>query len=152
MDNTLLFLFCACLIIIGQSFTIWGAFVTIPYKNLTMWQAYKMAIPFAWINWIFLTNAINISHKYSLLTQTQVFFLIITVQFIATIFISKFYLDKPIYRSDYIGIVVLIMAYCISMFHMVSKFLRIPIPIAVPVSISKKTTLVKEVEHDDVGL
>ena len=38
-----LFLF---LFILAQSLSMWGQFVTLPYKNLTMWEAYKMAIPF----------------------------------------------------------------------------------------------------------
>ena len=44
-----LFLF---LFIVAQSLSMWGQYVTLPYKNLSMWEAYKMAIPFAWLDWV----------------------------------------------------------------------------------------------------
>ena len=40
------------LFILSQSLSMWGQFVTLPFKNLSMWEAYKMAIPFAWLDWI----------------------------------------------------------------------------------------------------
>ena len=50
---------------------------TVPYKNLSMWEAYKMAIPFAWIDWIIMTFTVMFGDKYQLVTPTQdTFFLI----------------------------------------------------------------------------
>ena len=47
-----LFLF---LFIVAQSLSMWGQYVTLPFKNLSMWEAYKMAIPFAWMDLLVMT-------------------------------------------------------------------------------------------------
>ena len=74
----ILFLF---LFILAQSLSMWGQYVTLPFKNLSMWEAYKMAIPFAWLDWIFMTLTIMVGNKYDLVTPTQDTFLLIIIQF-----------------------------------------------------------------------
>lgn len=127
-SKTYLFILYITLFIISQCFTLMTAFVTMPYKNLTTWEAYKMAIPFAWMGWVFLTYAISITHKYKLLGQTQTLFLIILVQFSILLLINKFYLKQAIYRSDYIAFFIVLCAYLISVFNVISKIFGIPIP------------------------
>ena len=67
------------LFIIANSLSVWGAYVTLPFKNLSAWEAFKMAIPFAWLDWIFLTLAIMVGDKYDLITPTQDTLLLIMV-------------------------------------------------------------------------
>ena len=118
----------AILFVIGQSLVMFGSFISLPYKNLSMWEAIKMTLPFVWINWLFLTFAIMLLHKYSLFTNTQFLFTLIVFQFCATILINKFYLKQVINVSDYFAIGILIIAYVISKTHLFSKFFNLPIP------------------------
>jgi hypothetical protein len=116
------------LFIIGQSLSMWGQYVTLPFKNLTYWQAFSMAIPFAWADWFFMTFAIDVGNTYKLVTPTQNIFLLIILQFSLVLLINQFYLKQKVYRSDIIAFFVLVAAYLISFFHLVSKALKIPIP------------------------
>ena len=116
------------LFIIGQSLTMIGSFISLPYKNLSIWQALKMSLPFVWLDWIFLTYAVTLLHTHSLLTNTQFLFLIIVFQFGAALLINKFYLKQVINNSDYVSVGLLIVGYIISEFHLFSKFFNLPIP------------------------
>ena len=53
--------------------------------RLPLVAAYKMAIPFAWLDWLFMSMAINIGDKYKLVTPTQDTFTLITLQFTASL-------------------------------------------------------------------
>lgn len=116
------------LFVIGQSLVMVGSFISLPYKNLSMWESIKMSLPFVWADWLFLTFAIILLHKYSLLSNTQFLFTLIVFQFGATLLINKFYLKQIINISDYVAIFLLIFAYVISQFHIFSKFFNLPIP------------------------
>jgi hypothetical protein len=120
-----LFLF---LSILSISLSMWGQYVTLPYKSLTMWEAYKMAIPFAWLSWIGTTFTVMIGHKYELVTPTQVMYFIILIQFLLVLIINQYYLKKNIYRSDIIAFFIILFGFFLSFFHLVSKALNIPIP------------------------
>jgi hypothetical protein len=122
----ILFLF---LFILAQSFSMWGQFVTLPYKNLSMWEAYKMAIPFAWLDWLIMTFTIMVGDKYELVTPTQDTFLLIIIQFCLILLINKFYLKKQTTRSDIIAFLIILLGFFVSFSHLISKFLNIPIPI-----------------------
>jgi NADH:ubiquinone oxidoreductase subunit 2 (subunit N) len=37
----------------------WGQFVTLKFPNMGMFAAYKMAIPFAWLDWLFMSVAVK---------------------------------------------------------------------------------------------
>jgi hypothetical protein len=113
---------------IGQSLVMIGSFISLPYKNLSMWESLKMSLPFVWADWIFLTFAIMLLHKYSLLSNTQFLFTLIVFQFGVTLLINKFYIIQKIDISDYVAICLLIVAYIISQFHIFSKFFNLPIP------------------------
>ena len=122
----ILFLF---LFIISQCFSMWGQYVTLPYKSLSMWEAYKMAIPFAWLDWVFLTLTISIGHKYDLVTPTQDIFLLIIIQFFLLLLINKFYLKKQTTRSDIIAFFIILFGYFVSALNLVSKIFNIAVPI-----------------------
>jgi hypothetical protein len=121
------YLLYALLFITGQSAAMWGLFSTLHYKNLTMWQAYKMAIPFAWLDWIFMTLAINVGDKYDLVSPTQDIFVLIIVQFTLILLINQYYLKQDIFRSDIIAFFIILVGFCVSFFHIVSKMLGRPL-------------------------
>jgi hypothetical protein len=116
------------LFILAQSASMWGQYVTLPYKNLTMWQAYKMAIPFAWLDWLIMSFTIDIGNKYDLVTPTQDTFLLIIIQFVLVLIINKYYLKQKIYKSDIIAFFIILIGFFISFTHIISKYLKIPIP------------------------
>ena len=120
-----LFLF---LFIVAQSLSMWGQFVTLPYKSLSMWEAYKMAIPFAWLDWIVMTFTVMVGHEYDLVTPTQDTFLLIIIQFCLILLINQYYLKEKVYRSDIIAFFIILIGFFISFLHLVSKAFGIPIP------------------------
>ena len=120
-----LFLF---LFIVAQSFSMWGQFVTLPYKSLSMWEAYKMAIPFAWVDWVIMTFTVMVGHEYDLVTPTQDTFLLIIIQFCLILIINQYYLKKEVYRSDIVAFFIILIGFFISFLHLVSKAFGIPIP------------------------
>jgi hypothetical protein len=115
------------LFVIGQSFSMWGQYVTLPFKNLTYWQAFSMAVPFAWADWFLMTFAIHIGNTYNLVTPTQNTFLLIILQFVLVLIINQYYLKQKVYRSDIIAFIILLLGYFVSFFNLVSKAFNIPI-------------------------
>jgi len=120
----ILFLF---LFIVAQSLSMWGQYVTLPYKNLSMWESYKMAIPFAWLDWIFLSLSITVGDTYELVTPTQDIFLLIITQFCLLLLINKFYLKKQTTRSDIIAFFIILFGFFVSFSRLVSKIFNVPI-------------------------
>ena len=116
------------LFIIAQSCSMWGQYVTLPYKNLTMWEAYKMAIPFAWLDWLFMTFTIHIGDKYNLVTPTQDTFLLIIIQFTLILIINRYYLKQKINRSDIVAFFIILFGFFVSFTHVVSNIFKSPIP------------------------
>jgi len=111
------------LFITGQAAATWGLFSTLHFKNLTMWQAYIKAIPFAWLDWIFMTLAINIGNKYDLVSPTQDIFVLIIVQFTLILILNQYYLKQPVFRSDIIAFFIIMVGFCVSFFKLLSKLL-----------------------------
>jgi len=105
----------------------WGQYVTLPYKNLSYWQAFSMAIPFAWADWFFMTFAVDVGHSYELVTPTQDTFLLIILQFSLVLLINRFYLKQKVYKSDIYAFFILLIGYFVSFFHLFSKLFNIPI-------------------------
>lgn len=121
----ILFLF---LFIFGQSLSMWGQYVTLPYKNLSMWEAYKMAIPFAWLDWIVMTFTVMVGDKYELVTPTQDTFLLIIIQFCLILIINQFYLKQKVTRSDIVAFFIILFGFFVSFLHLISKIFGIPVP------------------------
>ena len=120
-----LFLF---LFFVSQSLSMWGQYVTLPFPSLSIWEAYKMAIPYAWINWIAMTYTISLGHKHDLFTPTQTTLLIILTQLSLILIINKFYLKKEIYRSDIIAFFIILFGFFTCYLQFVSKALDLSIP------------------------
>jgi hypothetical protein len=106
----------------------WGQFVTLPYKNLSMWEAYKMAIPFAWLDWIVMTFTVMVGDKYELVTPTQDTFLLIIIQFCLILLINQFYLKQKVTRSDIFAFFIILIGFFVSFLHIISKLFGIKIP------------------------
>ena len=120
-----LFLF---LFILAQSFSVWGQYVTLPFTNLSAWNAFKMAIPFAWLDWLVMPFVIKLGNKYELVTPTQDIFLLIIIQFSLVLIVNHFYLKQDIFKSDYIGFFLILAGFFVSFNNVISKMFNIPIP------------------------
>ena len=120
-----LFLF---LFVLAQSLSVWGQYVTLPFTNLSAWNAFKMAIPFAWLDWLIMPFAIKLGNDYELVTPTQDIFLLIIIQFSLFLIINHFYLKQDIFRSDYIGFFIILAGFFVSFNNVISKMFNLPIP------------------------
>ena len=120
-----LFLF---LFVLAQSFSVWGQYVTLPFTNLSAWNAFKMAIPFAWLDWLIMPFVIKLGNKYELVTPAQDIFLLIIIQFSLVLIINHFYLKQDIFKSDYIGFFLILAGFFVSFNNVISKMFNMPIP------------------------
>jgi len=118
--------------ICAQASSMWGQFVTLKFPNMGMFAAYKMAIPFAWLDWLFMSVAVNIGDKYKLVTPTQDTFTLITLQFTAILLINHFYLHQPLFRSDIVAFFMILFGFAVSFNNMLSKALGRPVPTVSP--------------------
>ena len=139
-----LFLF---LFFVAQSLSLWGQFVTIPFPDISAWEAYKMAIPFAWLDWIAMTYAISIAHLHKLFTPTETTLLIILTQLVLVLFINKFYLKMDIYISDIVAFFIITFGFFTSYLNFVSKAFHIPIP-KIFTEIEENPEIYKEIIRD----
>ena len=105
------------LMIAASIISTWGTFVSLPYEHLGQWEAIKMALPFAWVDWIFLTIAINIGNKHSLATPLQMKFGITMLKFFLIMIFTKYYLKSDISRSDVVGFIIVFLAFLLNEFH-----------------------------------
>jgi hypothetical protein len=121
----LLFLLSIVLICVGQAFNVIGTFVSTPYKNISMWEAYKMSMPYVIVQRITASIAIQLSHEHKYFTNNQTVFLMLLMQFIFTAIYSYFILRKVASTSDWVGTLLLAIGYYISYFKQVSTYLSI---------------------------
>ena len=128
MNKILLYIQFLASFIIAQSVSIWGQFYTLKYPNLSMVKAFAMALPFAWLDWFFMTIAVNLGHKYKLVSATQDTFLLIITQFTVILLMNKFFLKQPLSTSDLVAFGIILLAFAISYMNLVSKLFGIPIP------------------------
>ena len=108
--------------IIASFISTYGTFVTLPYEHIPQWDAIKMALPYAWVDWIFLTIAISIAKEHELVTPLQMKFSITIFKFFLVLLFTKYYLNKEIGRSDVIGFIIVLLAYFTNIFHLISKY------------------------------
>jgi len=101
--------------------------VTIPFENLGVWEAFKMAIPFAWLDWLIMPSVIMLGDKYKLVTPTHDIILLIIIQFSLVLLVNHFYLKRDIFRSDYLAFFLILAGFYISFDNSISKILNIPI-------------------------
>jgi len=111
------------LMIIASVISTWGTFVSLPYEHLGQWDAIKMALPFAWVDWIFLTLAINIGNQHDLATPLQMKFGITMLKFFLIMIFTKYYLHADVSRSDVVGFIIVFLAFLLNEFHGMSYLL-----------------------------
>ena len=128
MNKILLYIQFLASFIVAQSVSIWGQFYTLKYPDISMIQAFFMAIPFAWIDWFFMTIAVGLGHKYKLVTETQDTFLLIITQFTVVLIMNHYYLKQHLSRSDIIAFFIILAAFAVSFLNLISKAAGIPIP------------------------
>ena len=109
------------LFIISQTFSMWGQYITLPFKTISHWEAYKMAIPYAWSGWIFMTCAVYINNFYELTSPNQVVLLLIIVQNTIMVFIDKFYFGNELLISYLIGFTFMLLGFYISLYKVISN-------------------------------
>ena len=114
MNKILLYIQFLASFIVAQSVSIWGQFYTLKYPDISMIQAFFMAIPFAWIDWFFMTIAVGLGHKYKLVTETQDTFLLIITQFTVVLIMNHYYLKQHLSRSDIIAFFIILIAFAVS--------------------------------------
>jgi hypothetical protein len=140
-----------CLFFVAQSLSLWGQFVTIPFPDISVWEAYKMAIPFAWLNWISMTNAISIAHFHQLFTPTETTLLIILTHLVLVLLINKFYLKMDIYISDIVAFFIILFGFFTSYLNLVSKAFNIPIP-KIYTEIQEHPEILTEIEMSKIDI
>lgn len=128
MNKILLYIQFLASFIVAQSFSMWGQFYTLKYPNLSMFKAFLMAIPFAWLDWFFMTIAVGLGHKHKLVTETQDTFLLIITQFTVILLINYFFLKQKLSKSDIVAFFVILVAFAISFLNLASNIMGIPIP------------------------
>ena len=101
----------------------WGQYYTLKYPNMGMIEAFFRAIPFAWIDWAFMSVAVFLGDRYKLVTPTQDTFLLIIIQFVSIIVINTIWLKQKINRSDIVCFFIILFGFTISFYHLLSKAL-----------------------------
>lgn len=114
--------------IISTIISITGMYAHLKYPKLSMLQALAMAIPFAWVDWFFMTLAMNINNKYKILNPTQDTMFLIISQYTVLLLLNHFFLKQKVSQSDLFAWPIMLFGFAISGFHLVSKFLGKPIP------------------------
>ena len=147
------------LLVLSQILSVYCAFVSLPYPNLSYWESYQMVIPYSWGSWVFMTQAIEISNKYHIFDRNKMFFLLIITQFVLVMLFNRFYLKKTIKRSEVIGFLVLLVGFVFAQFNLFSWIANQVVPgsVAPPPTApagSKRKAKKKEAPpppRDDVG-
>jgi len=147
MNKILLYVQFLASFIVAQSFSMWGQFYTLKYPNISMFKAFLMAIPFAWLDWFFMTIAVGLGHKHKLVTETQDTFLLIITQFTVILLINYFFLKQKLSKSDIVAFGVILIAFAISFLNLVSKAAGIP----VPKKVKKEEDKIEPGEEDNIN-
>ena len=147
MNKILLYIQFLASFIISQSVSMWGQFYTLKYPNISMFKAFLMAIPFAWLDWFFMTIAVGLGHKHKLVTETQDTFLLIITQFTVILLINYFFLKQKLSKSDIVAFGVILIAFAISFLNLVSKAAGIP----VPKKVKKEEDKIEPGEEDNIN-
>lgn len=128
MKNILPYIQYLATFIIAESFSMWGQYSQLKYKNPSMLQSFLRVLPYAWADWFFMTIAVGIGDKYKLVTPTQDIFMLIITQFTLVILINHYYLKQPFRVSDMVAFFLILVGFAISYMNIVSKIFGIPIP------------------------
>ena len=120
---SVLFLF---LFLVATAISITGQYIYLKFPHLNLLQSYSLALPFAWIDWIFMTKAIEVSDKNKLFTPTQDTFLLVTTQFVFVLIYNALVFKNKVTRSDLLAFLLILGAFYLSYNHVISKALGLP--------------------------
>ena len=118
------------LFVMATSISTWGMYFTLKFPNMSTVEAFKKAIPFAWVDWLFQSAAVYVGDRYQLVTPTQDTLLLIIVQFTVLLVMNHFYLKQKVTRSDIACFFIILLGFYISFSHTASKLLGHPVPTA----------------------
>ena len=113
--------------ILAQGASMWGQFFTLKFPNMGMVEAFMRAIPFAWLDWFFMSIAVYIGDRYKLVTPTQDTFMLIIIQFISIMVINAFWLKQSLTRSDIACFFIILLGFYVSFSQAASKLLGRPL-------------------------
>lgn len=114
--------------ILAQASSMWGQYFTLKYPNMGMIEAFMRAIPFAWLDWAFMSVAVYLGDQYKLVTPTQDTLLLIIVQFCSILVINQFWLKQAISKSDIACFFIILLGFYISFSNSISKMLGLKVP------------------------
>lgn len=114
--------------ILAQASSMWGQYFTLKYPKMGMMEAFLRAIPFAWLDWAFMSVAVYIGDRYKLVTPTQDTLLLIIIQFVAILVINSLWLGQTVSHSDIFCFFIILIGFYISFSNAVSKMLGIKVP------------------------
>jgi len=123
MNNYVLFLI---LFFISTAISTVGQYIFLQFPGISLLKSYGLALPFAWVDWLFMTKAIEISHKNKLFTPTQDTFILVITQFVFVLIYNALVFKNKVTRSDIIGFFLILLAFYISFNNVLSKFLGLP--------------------------
>jgi drug/metabolite transporter (DMT)-like permease len=123
VNNYVLFL---SLFFISTAISITGQYIFLKFPGIGLLKSYGLAMPFAWVDWIFMTKAIDISHKNKLFTPTQDTFLLVITQFVFVLIYNALVFKNKVTRSDIIGFFLILVAFYISYNNVLSKMFGLP--------------------------
>ena len=106
--------------ILAQGSSMWGQYFTLKYPKMGMVEAFLRAIPFAWLDWAFMSMAVYLGDRYKLVTPTQDTFLLIIIQFVSIVVINTFWLKQALSKSDIACFFIILAGFYISFNRTVS--------------------------------
>ena len=109
------------LFIISQTFSMWGQYITLPFKTISHFPVPDVVAAAAWSGWIFMTCAVYINNFYELTSPNQVVLLLIIVQNTIMVFIDKFYFGNELLISYLIGFTFMLLGFYISLYKVISN-------------------------------
>jgi hypothetical protein len=121
MKKEILYWIYLFILFLGQMFNVFGSFISVPYKNITFWDSYMMSLPYIILQRIFTNIAIHYIHIFSFFTNNQIVLMILLMQFVITMGLNNIYLHNKNKISDYIGIIIIIIAYYISIYGVITS-------------------------------
>ncbi len=111
--------------IISQIISTFGSLFTLPYKNLTIWEAYKMVIPYGMVGCFFATTGLYIIDKYNFIKPTSLGLFISLIQLPTLLIINKYYLKQDVTYSQIFALILMTLSFYLATNKFFSKLLGI---------------------------
>lgn len=112
--------------------SITGMYAHLKFPKASLIKVLAIALPFCWVDWYFMTWAIELQHTYRLFTPTQDTMMLIASQFTLLLILNHVYLKQKVTRSDLIALPIILFGMYVSGAKVVSKLLGWKIPVTRP--------------------